>query len=75
MPRAGIIGIGNIGSELYNKLKAKEWDIGCIIDTGGVYEDILKEKRLDDCGNYRRHIKELDIMFLAIPTFDDGKII
>jgi aspartokinase/homoserine dehydrogenase 1 len=71
MVKVGIIGVGNIGSELYNRIRAKEWDISCVIDVDGVYNDVSKEKKLGM--NYLEHIKGLNLLFLAIPTFDDGK--
>lgn len=73
-PKVGIIGIGNIGSELYRKLKLKGWDIGWVIDYDGLFTDISKKEKLDNSKNYQKHLKGLDLVFLAIPTLDDGYI-
>ena len=73
-PKIGIIGTGNIGSELYKKLISKSWDIGCIVDVDGVFTTITKTKKLDDVRNYTEHLNGLDLVFLAIPTLDDGFI-
>ena len=72
-PNVGIIGIGNIGSELYTRVLDKKWDIGCVIDVDGIYGDVLKKAKLDEPENYGRFLKNLDLVFLAIPTLDDGK--
>jgi len=70
----GIIGAGNIGSELYKKLQEKKWNVNYIIDIGGVYKDITKKEKIDELINYRKYIPGLDMLFLSIDTADDGKI-
>ena len=35
--------------------------------------DITKQKKVDEIRNYENYLGGLDLMFLAIPTFDDGK--
>ena len=67
-PKAGIIGAGNIGSELYRKLQKKEWIVNCVIDFDGIYKDISKKEKIDEIKNYTNYFSDLDIAFLAIPT-------
>jgi len=66
----GVIGRGNIGVEI-SKRASKRWNISCIIDYDGVYNS--KNKKIDCIENYEKHIKELDLVFLAIPTYDNGE--
>jgi len=73
-PKVGIIGIGNIGSELHRRLKLKGWNIGWVLDTDGIFTEISKRKKLDNAKNYVKHLNGLDLVFLAIPTLDDGYI-
>ena len=69
-PNIGIIGRGNIGSEIYKRVLRK-WNIGCIIDYDGVYNS--ENKKIDNIKNYKNHIKGLDLLFLSIPTYDEGE--
>jgi len=71
-PRVGIIGIGNIGSELYKRVKSKNWDVSAVVDYDGVYADITKQTKLGDAGNLRP-LDKSGLVFLAIPTLDDGE--
>jgi len=64
--RIGIIGKGNIGSELYRKAKSMKWDIKYILDIDGFYKNLTE--KISPPKDY----KNLDVAFLAIPTFDDG---
>ena len=73
-PKVGIIGTGNIGAELYRKLKLKGWDISWVIGSDGIFSGIPKTKKLDDSKNYKKYLNGLDLVFLAIPTMDDGFI-
>lgn len=70
--KAGIIGAGHIGGELYKKIKALGWDIEFVLKDDGIYKDLVR--KIDDLKNYKNYLKDLDLVFLAIPTLDDGKI-
>lgn len=74
IPKVGIIGTGNIGQELYRKLTQKGWKINWVIGTDGIFTGIPKTKRIDDSKNYQKYLKDLDLVFLSIPTMDDGYI-
>jgi len=69
--KIGIIGAGNIGSELYRKTKALGGDIKFVLKDDGVYKNL--DEKVDNLKNYNRHFNNLDVAFLAIPTLDDGK--
>ncbi len=73
MKKAGIIGFGNMGKKLYEKLLENGWTVAFIVTSKHVFigsTDVPKDKAenwLDYCYN-------VNIVFLAIPTFDDGEI-
>ena len=69
--KIGIIGAGNIGSELYRKAIALGWDVRFLVKADGVYKDL--DEKIDEVDNYLNYCDGLDVVFLAIPTFDDGK--
>jgi len=69
--RVGIIGAGNIGSELHRKINNLEWNTEFILKDDGVYNNL--NEKIDVLGNYKKHCKKIDAVFLAIPTLDDGK--
>lgn len=69
-PRVGIIGAGNIGSELYRKVVGLGWEVKFVVKSDGVYRNLTdKVDRLD---NYPEYAAGTDLAFLAIPTLDDG---
>ena len=72
MKRIGIIGFGNIGKKLYEKIIEKGWVVDFIATSSHIFVDDLRtsKNRLDNWFNYCQNI---DLVFLAIPTFDDGK--
>jgi len=69
--KIGIVGAGNIGSELYRRALSLKWEIGFVLRTSGVYKNL--DERIDDLENYQDYCNGLDLAFLAIPTNDDGK--
>ena len=76
--RVGIIGAGNIGSELFKRVKQLRWDVLFVLKSDGVYKNLTEKV---DVGNYQKYIYQkyirtgvLDAVFLAIPTLDDGKV-
>jgi len=69
--KIGIIGAGHIGSVLYKKALSLSWEIKFILKEDGIYKNLVE--RIDDLKNRQDYFKNLDIVFLAIPTFDDGK--
>jgi len=68
----GIIGRGNIGSELYTRILSKKWNVKWTMGTNGFYKGMTNHK-IEKIENYSSQIKGLDLIFLAIPTLDDGK--
>ena len=66
-----IIGLGLIGSTLKRKAETRNWDIKFILKSDGVYKD---DKKIDELQNYQNYCDNLDLVFLAIPTQDDGTI-
>ena len=68
----GIIGRGNIGSELYKRICSKEWNIKWTMGTNGFFKGLSNDK-IGEIDDYPSRIKELDLVFLTIPTLDDGK--
>lgn len=70
--KTGIIGAGRIGSALYKKVLSLGWEIKFILKDDAVYKNL--SERIDNLKNCQNYFKDLDVVFLAIPTFDDGKI-
>lgn len=75
----GIIGMGNIGQKIREYAEKYGWNIAFTVNGDGVYSEkgvflsflsdfrtFLSEQFLDE--------KRIDLVFLAIPTLDDGKI-
>ncbi|TAN58183.1 hypothetical protein EPN15_01820 [Patescibacteria group bacterium] len=75
MKKIGIIGFGNIGKNIYEKVKEKGWKVEFVINSKGVFPEkfsgIPEKESLD---SFFRHGRYVDLVFLAIPTLDDGKI-
>ena len=72
MKQAGIIGFGNIGKKLYEKLLENGWKIVFIVTSEHVFIgniDVPKDKS----ENWLNYCHDVDVVFLAIPTFDDGR--
>lgn len=72
MKQAGIIGFGNIGKKLYEKLLENGWKVAFIVTSEQVFvgnTDVPKDKS----GNWLNYCHDVDVVFLAIPTFDDGR--
>lgn len=69
--RIGIIGAGNVGSELYRRAAAMGWDVKFVLKSSGVYRNLADG--MDSAENYDAYIHGIDVAFLAIPTIDDGK--
>jgi len=70
--RIGIIGGGNIGSELFRKAQKLCWDVRFVLKSDGVYRNLTE--KVGKLGQYQNYASGLDAVFLAIPTRDDGKI-
>jgi homoserine dehydrogenase len=70
--KVGIIGAGNIGSVLCKKVKQIGWSIQFVLKNDGVYKN--QSEKIDSKKNYKKYFDKLDIVFLAIPTIDDGSI-
>ena len=69
-PHVGIIGAGNIGAELYRKVLNLGWEVTFVAKSDGVYKNLTN--KIDRLENYLNYASGLDVIFLAIPTLDDG---
>lgn len=72
----GIIGKGTIGSEIYKRTMDKGWNVDFIASSKGIYDDFSMKKKISELSDIKEHIKKIskiDVIFLCIPTFDDGK--
>jgi len=72
MKKAGIIGFGNIGKKLHEKLLENGWEVVFIVTSEYVFVgsiDVPKDKN----ENWLQYCHGVAVVFLAIPTFDDGK--
>src|SRR3989338_4901240 len=72
MKQAGIIGFGNIGKKLYEKLLENGWKIVFIVTSEHIFVGSIDVPK-DKSENWFNYCHDIDIVFLAIPTFDDGK--
>jgi homoserine dehydrogenase len=74
MGRAVIIGFGTIGRRLREKLLAMGWDIPFVIKS----KEILTGNALfhleGAVKSWIEYCRDVDVVFLAIPTLDDGSI-
>lgn len=66
----GLIGAGNIGSVLYRRLQRLGWNIQFVLRSDGVYRDL--RQKIDRLENFPARANGVQLVFLAIPTFDDG---
>ena len=73
MPEVGIVGMGSIGTELYSSVCERRWNVRFVANSKALY-DVSKKEKICDIGEYRSQLGGLDLMFLAIPTFDDGQM-
>lgn len=71
-PKAGIIGIGNVGKTLYARLLSSNFNVVAVADSTAVYADIARTNKLAAKKGFLP-IEKADIIFLAIPTFDNGE--
>lgn len=68
----GIIGGGRIGSRLFERLKESgEVGVAFVLKEDGVYKDL--EKRVDPLSKWKDYLFDVGMVFLAIPTLDDGE--
>ena len=70
LPRVGIIGAGNIGSELYRKVVELGWNVVFVAKSDGIYQNLTE--KIDRLDTYLDYGRKVDLVFLAIPTLDDG---
>lgn len=69
--KAGIIGFGNIGKKLHEKLNQMGWNIVFFTDKRLIWTDISSPAQ-DEIVNWQKYCQNIDVVFLAIPTLDDG---
>lgn len=83
MTKAGIVGRGLIGSELYKRLQNDGWDVVGVANRSGFSKNssvtgsaIPISVQYDNPSEVMNAFLQegVDIMFLAIPTLDDGEI-
>ncbi|MBA3047697.1 hypothetical protein KKC83_01755 [Patescibacteria group bacterium] len=72
MNKAGIIGFGNIGKKLREKLLENDWIVSLIVTSEHVFVNDLNVPK-DKSENWLDYCHDIDIIFLAIPTVDDGR--
>lgn len=86
--KISLIGAGNIGSEAYRQIAERGWSVPRVITRSGVYDssnigkfdeklsDFLRRdpaRRLGDTKDYINHLDDIDLVFLMIPTLDNGE--
>ena len=74
IPKVVIIGAGNIGSEVYKRVKELEWIVSAVVDVDGVFKELPKNEKIGNVEDYPKYLLGTDLAFLTISTFDDGKI-
>lgn len=72
MKKVGIIGFGNIGRPLYDKALACDWEIAFVANRRYIMCG-QPLKAVDAGENWLRYCQGVDLVFLAIPTHDDGR--
>lgn len=74
----GIVGKGNIGSELHAKLSAKEcakdWNVKWMMSSQGFFQDLAGKQKIGEVKDYDSKVVGLNAVFLAIPTLDNGEM-
>lgn len=72
MKTAGIIGYGKIGKTLHAKLLEDGWVVDFVVSSKHIFN--RAGVSIDRTDNWRDHLHFVNVVFLAIPTLDDGKI-
>ena len=72
MVNVTLIGHGNIGKEVQVRVNNQKWDLVNIVTPSGVYSENKQKKA--DADDYLKFLDDTDIVFLSIPTKDDGRI-
>jgi len=71
--KVGIIGFGNIGRKLHEKLVAMGWKVVFVATDKHIFTgDLVNPK--DSVENWLKYCEGIDVAFLAIPTIDEGFI-
>ncbi|OGF28011.1 hypothetical protein A2331_02790 [Candidatus Falkowbacteria bacterium RIFOXYB2_FULL_34_18] len=68
--KAGIIGFGNVGQALEKQLsKDQAWNVKFVSNSKHVYNNTKQcIQFIDEVSNYLKYFKDLDIVFLCIPS-------
>lgn len=75
MVNIGIIGTGNIGKELKNKIQENGWNVTFTMNRRFIYDSEDHEISNEINGpEYLKRFQSTDLNFLAIPTLDKGEI-
>ncbi len=73
--KIGIIGFGNIGRKLLEKLSTNShWQVAFMADVDGVWLPPFRERVPDQTKRVADYCQDVKLVFLAIPTVDDGEV-
>jgi len=73
--KALVIGAGNIGTELCDRIIKLEGKVSAVVRSGGIYKSIMEGgDRIGTLDNFDDYMEDIDVGFIAIPTLDDGRI-
>jgi homoserine dehydrogenase len=73
MMKAGIIGFGNVGKKLREKLSENGWGISFVATSEHVFVGDYDTPK-DKSENWLNYCHDTNLVFLTIPTLDDGKL-
>jgi len=69
--KVGIIGSGNIGSEVFRQCRLRGWEVGYIVDEYGIKKgegDFENYKKIADINEFLIYCNDVDCAFMATPS-------